>query len=404
MSADDGDQSSTRELALLRELAERTDVWAAIDAATGSELQVQTQLRKQFAAELVRAALELRELRVRAAEKFSRASLMWLTRQSLEQATPEAVARHKARRFAAVGQSGPAVLDLCTGIGGDAIALTDVVDVIGHDLDPALLQRAEWNVAAYGHASRFTSRVADVTTVDLTGRLVHLDPDRRSRGSRSIRLEHSQPSLEFLQQLAAEGRGGAIKVSPASNFGGKFPAAEIELVSLHGECKEATIWYGELRGDAAYRATSLPTGVTIAGHPLAVVTDVRPPGRYVYDPDPAVVRAGLVDLLAAELSLWRLDDSEEYLSGDTLCDSPFVTPFDVLDDLPANDRIVRQSVREARLGSVEIKCRHVKIDPPAIRRKLPLDGDGSGVLIYARLAGKTRVLRCIRVARGHRAG
>ena len=84
--------------------------------------------------------------------------------------------------------------------------------------------------------------------------------------------------------------GGGIKASPASNFGGKFPHAEIELVSLEGECKEATIWFGELAEPGLWRTTVLPSGETIAGDPLAAVVPSLFPGPVSLRSGP---RAGL---------------------------------------------------------------------------------------------------------------
>lgn len=380
---------------LLR-LTRTPELFAAIDSAGGSELQVQARLREEYPAELVRMALEVVDMRRAATGKFTRAARMWLTRQGLEQATPEVVAQHKARRFAAAS-GGDAVWDICCGVGGDAIALAEVRDVIAVDLDPAQACRTELNGKVYELGPRLATRVEDVCTLDLAGKLVHADPDQRARGARSRRLEQSVPPLDWMQGLTQTARGGAIKVSPASNFGGKFPDAEIELISLDGECKEATVWFGELRGESPWRATVLPVGATLAGHPLDVPTDVRAIGRYVYDPDPAIVRAGLVDLLTRETGLWRLDAAEEYLSSDAPVASPFVRAFEVLDILPNNVRAVRQAVRERGWGSVEIKCRHVKVDADAIRRRLPLEGSEPGVMLHARIDGKTRVILARRV-------
>ena len=418
------------EAAVLRRLTETPELFEAIAAEQGTEFQIQARLRERFPAELVRAALEFHNLRRRAFGKFTLSEQMWFTRQGLEQATPELVALHKATRFREATGVDP-VWDLCCGIGGDAIPLSMVRDVIAVDADPAQALRTELNVRLYyaaNHAERDCSpvrsgsaelatppqarlaghdrgdpavtcgrhqlctRVADVTTLPLDGGLVHIDPDRRAHGQRVLRLEQYVPPLDWLQELTRRARGGAIKVSPASNFGGKFPDAEVELISLDGECKEATIWFGELRSDAPWRATVLPAGETLAGHPLDAYTDVRPPGRYLYDPDPAVVRAGLVDLLAQQRGLWRLDAAEEYLSSDELVESPFIAPFEVLEELPHNARALRTGVRNRDWGQVEIKCRHVRTDADAVRRKLPLRGTGSGVVVFARLAGKTRVL------------
>ena len=45
---------------------------------------------------------------------------------------------------------------------------------------------------------------------------------------------------------------------------------------------------------------------------------VQPAGRWIVDPDGAVVRAGLVRHYAARHGLWQLDAHIAYLSGDEL--------------------------------------------------------------------------------------
>jgi hypothetical protein len=170
-------------------------------------------------------------------------------------------------------------------------------------------------------------------------------------------------------------------------------------VSLDGECKEATIWFGELRGSNTCRATVLPSGETISGEPLEFEAQVIPAERYLYDPDPAVVRAGLVDAVADRYALSRLDQAEEYLTGPVLVATDFVQPFEVLAELPNNEVEIRKYFRSAQFGQVEIKCRHIPINADAVRRRLPLSGQLPAVLIFARLAGKSRALVCRRVSR-----
>src|SRR5947208_7279569 len=58
------------------------------------------RLSKRYERELARAAIETAMLRRRAAGKFTRADQMYFTREALEQATSEAVARHRVKRFA----------------------------------------------------------------------------------------------------------------------------------------------------------------------------------------------------------------------------------------------------------------------------------------------------------------
>ncbi len=386
----------TDEVQLLWQLRNAEGIFERLREVKGSELQRQKLLREEYPEDAVRAAFLLEELREKAKEKFSKADQMWFDRQGLEQATSEIVARHKAQRFSG------AVWDLCSGIGGDAIALAKRCEVLAVDLNPAACLRTQWNAEVYGVKNHLTTLCADVEEVFQSSRelpkQVHIDPDRRASGrGRSLRIEEGRPGLPFLEHLMGTVPGGAIKLSPAANFLGKFPEAEIELISLNGECKEATIWFGELAEPGMWRATVLPANETLAGHPLDALCDIGPLQKFLYDPDPSVVRSGLVNLLAEQRSLIRLDDAEEYLTSEEFCDSPFVRGFEVLEELPNNDRAIRDYFRKADAGEVEIKCRHVPIQAEAVRRKLPLAGTQKLVLVYARIQGKTRAVVCRRV-------
>ena len=387
------DGQQTAECDLLRELRQTPQLLVQAAEPCANELARQTQLRRDYPDRLVRAAFALCELRKKGAVKFSRANEMWFDRQGFEQATTELVAQHKAQRFSGT------VVDLCCGIGGDAVALAERCSVVAVDANPAACLRTLWNAEVYGVAANVVTECADVLNFEYGDRLVHLDPDRRASAvGRAVRVEDYVPGLEYMQELVRKGRGGAIKLSPASNFGGKFRNVEIELVSLAGECKEATVWFGELCGAASCRATILPSGETIAGEPLADCADISAPLRYVFDPDPAVVRSGLVDATAVHLGLNRLDPAEEYLTGDELPESGFVHGFEVLAELANNPTEIRRYFRDADFGQVEIKCRHIPIDADAVRRRLPLNGSQPAVLIFARVGGKSRALVCRRVA------
>ena len=377
-------------IAVLEQLRAAPAIWDRIPPGDSHSAALQATLRQEYPAEVVRAALTLAALRTQARPRFTRAEAMWFDRTRLEQATQEIVARHKAQRFAAC--AGQTVLDLCCGVGADAIAIAAHTQVKAVDMSPLATWYTQRNAEVYGVASHIETLVSDVEKVDIAGQFVHLDPDRRTQGQRQVRLEFGSPGLPYLQALTKTAAGGAIKVSPASNFGGKFTDCEVELVSVHGECKEATIWFGQLRQPAPFRATILPQGATIAGDPWEYRPRLAPLGKYLFDPDPAVVRAGLVDCVGDSLDLRRLDDAEEYLTGDSPVESPFVRGFEVVADLTNNTKEIRDYFRTSSFGQVEIKCRHMSIDADAIRRKLPLPGDEPGVLLFARVAGKARAI------------
>lgn len=379
----------TAELELLRQLRAAPELLESLQTATGSELAIQRQLRDQYDAALVRSALALHAARQRAQDILPHADQLWLTDTGVEQATHPEVAAHKAARFP---QDAP-VLDLCCGIGCDTAALARRGPVTAVDQDPVMLQRMLSNLQIW-NAPRPEVMQADAAALSLEDQLIHADPDRRSGRSRPVRrLEQYVPDLTWMQSATKTAAGGAIKIGPASNFIQKFPGCEIELISLHGECREATVWFGQLAETEQFRATVLPSGETICGDPLDAWADqAAEPRRYVLDPDPAVVRSGLLDGVCERLQLQRLDAEEEYLTADEVPASSFVTAFEVEAVLSGNQKQLRQHLRKSPGQYYEIKCRRVPLDAAALARKLPAGGSDPKVVFFMRVQGKTRIV------------
>ena len=175
--------------ALLAELANTDDL---------GSMRLAAALRERYPGDLVAAALTQAELRRAAAKKFSRAGEMFFTRPGLEQASSEIIARHRARRFGGMGR----IADLCTGIGGDLVALAGSHDVLAVDSDAVHLRIAELNAEAYGVAGNVTTRLADVRDVDLAGvDATFVDPARRL-GERRLPTGESEPPLSWCLGLA----------------------------------------------------------------------------------------------------------------------------------------------------------------------------------------------------------
>ncbi len=233
--------------------------------------------RKLAPPRAVAAALRLAACRARAVAKFSRGNRMWLDPVGLEQATSEVVARHKASRFAC-----PLVIDLCAGIGGDSLALAQKTKVLSVDSDHGMCRRLAWNAGVYEVADRVLPCQSRVETFTIPpGAWIHLDPDRRVSGpERARRLADYTPGLDFLRNVARLGRGGAIKLSPASDFAAHFsgPEFEVELISLNGECKEATVWFGAAVS-CRCRATRLPESVTWTDRDGGIQSHCQSSGR-----------------------------------------------------------------------------------------------------------------------------
>jgi hypothetical protein len=362
---------------------------AAEPLTPDSELRMITQLRKQYDPALVTAAVQQSRLRARAREKFSRANQMYFTRDGLEQASTERMAAHHAARFAGLGT----IADLCTGIGGDLIALAGGRQAMAVDRDPVHLRLAMLNAAAYGVGDRVSgvcSDVREVTLTDVAG--VFIDPARRVEGRR-LRPGESEPPLAWCSALTSRVPAVGIKAGPTLPDEMVPRAWEMELVSERGELKEAVLWSPAL-ATTTRRATVLPAGATMIHEPGGDV-DVRAPGSYLIDPDPAITRAGLVEELARSLgACWKIDSRIAFLSSDSSIDTPFGRTLAIEASMPWSLARLKSELRARDIGVVDIRKRGSAVDVDDLHRRLRLAGDRSATVVLTRVADQPWMLIC----------
>jgi SAM-dependent methyltransferase len=355
-------------------------------------LRLGTQLRTRYPAQLVVDALAQQELREQATAKFGRAQDMFFTRPGLEQASAETVARHRAARYAGT----EAVADLCCGIGGDLVALAPDRRVLAVDRDPLHLWMARQNARVHGVADDVTTLDADVRDADLRDvTAVFVDPARRS-DRRRLRTGDSEPPLDWCSGLVDQVPLVGVKAAPGLPHDAVPPGWELEFVALGRELKEAVAWSPAL-ATAPTRATILPAGHTLvpaAGEPV----EVRDPGEFLLDPNPAVTRAGVVEELARSVAAWKVDERIAFLSTDNAVDTPFARTLRVLDSAPWNQKQLPQRLRALDVGAVDIRRRGLAGDVDALHRRLKLSGSRRATLVMTRVRDRPWAFVCVDTA------
>ncbi|MFI7010277.1 methyltransferase domain-containing protein [Streptomyces sp. NPDC050145] len=364
------------------------------DHDPGQELALATRLRRDHPADLVSAALTQARLRQRAVAKFGAqdAARMFFTPHGVEQATRTNVAAHRAAEFTALGVR--SVADLCCGIGGDAIALARAgVRVLAVDRDPLTCAVARANAEALGLTALIEVREADVTEVDTAGYdAVFVDPARRSdKRGRIFDPEAYSPPLSWAVSAALKAPHAALKIAPGIPHEAIPAEADAEWISDGGEVKEAVLWFGTEPG--RMRATLLPGPRALAGRGLPD-PEVRPVGRYLYEPDGAVIRAHLVAEVAEEVGGGLLDETIAYVTADELHDTVYAAAYEITDLLPFNVKKLKALLRERGVGVLTVKKRGSAVEPEELRRKvMPKPyGKGSATVFLTRVAGAPTML------------
>lgn len=348
------------------------------------------QLRRSVAPERAAAAMTQAGLRVAGRGKFGAdAARMYFTADGLEQATRAEVAAHRAARISFARPA--SVLDLGCGIGGDLVALARACPVAaGVDLDPVRAAVAGANLAALDLPGAVLVR--DATALDLSGfAVVFADPSRRTGTGRVFDVDAYAPPWSFVEELLR--RPACVKVAPGVPHDRIPDAVEAEWVSFAGDVKEAVMWSPQLATTPRRATVVAPRGLaTLTSQDDPGPAEVGAPGRYLFEPDGAVIRAGLVTAVAARVGGWLLDEHIAYLSGDEPASSPYARSYEVLEELPFREKPLKAALRARGIGRLTIKKRGVDVVPERLRSRLALRGDGEATLVMTRVQGKGAAL------------
>lgn len=364
--------------------------------------------------DLAAAALTQSRLRAAARGKLGAfADGMLFTQAGLEQASRLVVAGLHARRYQDAGIR--RVADLTSGIGVDALAFAAAeLEVLATDVDELTAAIATVNLRHFPEAE---VRHGDGLALDLEGERVegvYADPARRTRGGKRVFDPKAYaPPLDAVWALRERVPAVGIKVGPGIPHDGLPEDAETEWVSVDGDVVEAGLWFGPLAPEGPGRSALVLTTWTgpdgtertttrrIAHRPGEndVVPDVGGVGQYLYEPDGAVIRAGLVAHAARGLGGRLLDRTIAYVTTDSpapldatgLADG-LARGYRVLDTMPFGLKRLRSYLRERGVGRLTIKKRGTAVTPEQLRRQLALTGDATATIVLTRVGGSQQVL------------
>ena len=363
------------------------------DLSDANTLQLLSRLRRDYSGEQAGAALELARLRLAAVAKFGDdAAGMFFTRDALEQVSDPLIRRWRAALVRA-----KSVADVCCGMGSDALAFAQAgADVHGLDIDPVRVAMAELNAEALGLSATF--EVADVRTGVPDRAFVFFDPARRTEdGRRIFNVEDYQPPLSIVHQWRAP--AVCVKLSPGVDKQqlSAFPSGwRLDFVSAHRELKEANLWRTDRPGPLL-RAILLTDAESFTwdndgAHPDVVL---REPQAWLCEPDPALIRAELVQDVAMACQGTLLDETIAYFTTDRKPEMPWVRAWAVEAWMPFNIKRLREYLRARGVGRVTVKKRGTAVTPDVLIPKLKLKGSDERVIVLTRLRGQQIALICL---------
>lgn len=373
-------------------------LWRDGDYTATDTLKLAERLRAEgYAPAVVNSVLTQLKLRTQAEAKFGPfVDQMIFTDAGLQQATALQVAAHHARRFIRAGVD--EVIDLGAGLGADALAIAGIdMPVTAVEIDETTAAATTINLMPFPHA---TVEVADATewvehnpVAEGTVRGYWLDPARRKTLSHgTVRIfdpEAFSPPLSFVEALADTGYALGVKLGPALSHNVIPDNAEAQWVSLHGSVVEAVLWFNMAQRSDVRRAglvitasgtAELTAATDFGGSPTVPVAGIEGATGYLYEPDGAIIRAGLVTDVMVEHFMdddpsdaqagRQLDEHIAYFCSDAYVSTPFATAYQIVEVLPYKIKTLRRYMKEHGVTRLDIKKRGVDVSPEELRRTL----------------------------------
>ena len=262
--------------------------------------------------------------------------------------------------------------------------------------------------------------------------IVWMDPARRElRGAKKAQTERLfdpeafSPPFSFVLNLARTGVPMGVKLGPGFPHEGiplpKYiaseanpnPRVEAEWIQSEGSLAELVLWFNALaqegvartatsvrelpaqeatnEGSAGsttegtsggtaetsallppYEAVSFRSSLTTeeAQQSVEVPTSLPQPSEYLLEPAPAIVRSHLVAEFAQSIGAHLLDEHLAYLCSAEPVEHPLVACYEVLEEIPLQEKQLKRWVREQGFTALTIKKRGVDIVPEQLRARL----------------------------------
>ncbi len=296
--------------------------------------------------------------------------------------------------------SGGVVLDMTCGLGIDTMALAEHFErVVSIERDEVLAEVVRYNMSLLGITNVEVVTASSEEYVVSTAEhfdWVFVDPDRRSaEGKKMVCMEDCSPNVvELMPRLREISERVAIKLSPMFDCAEAFrlcSPAEVEVVSIGGECKEVNIYTNApqdmLRiaviGDGEWSfgseaMTAEPSAEAFAPEEY----------RYLLVPDVALQKARVaISALKPHASIWS---NNGYAFARELPAEPLpVRIFEIVSIEPYRPKELK---RRLKGEGVEFMKRDCALSIDAVRRATATRPGGERLFALTTIAGDTWVI------------
>lgn len=332
--------------------------------------------------------------------------IVYPPRLAMEQCSSEATARYKAGLI----PRSLSLTDLTGGFGVDSAFMAPAFDEVTYvERNATLCDIAASNFAALGlHQIRTVNGEARAVLEQLPLQdWIYLDPARRdTAGRKMVSLADCDPDVVALEPLLlCHARHVMVKCSPMLDISLALrqltSMQEVHVVSVQNECKELlfltldvpVVHAVSLRSDGSVESdfTFTPTE-----EQTCQPTYADEVGRWLYEPNASLLKAGCFKLPAVRYDLRKLHRDTHLYTSDVLCDDFPGRTFEVVGLSGFGKQELKEKLGDIRKANLAV--RNFPDSVEGLRRRLHLAEGGEDYLFATTTLNRKKLLvRCRKV-------
>ena len=318
-------------------------------------------------------------------------------RLNREQASSEATALHKASLISPL-----TVADLTGGMGVDTLAFARVAEHVDYvERDPQLCALMEHNLKALG-VDNVTVHCADsmewLNNQHSSFNIIFVDPARRDKQGRKVAaFEDCTPDIVMHRELLlSKGEELMVKASPmidltlgASQLTG---VSDVYVIAVSGECKEVLFRCGRADGEPRIHCHHLHHGetdnyvFTREDESRAQATYATEVGKYLYEPNAALMKAGPFKLLSQWEGVDKLSQNTHLYTSNRYIPHFPGRVFSVIVETSPTRKEMQKWIPD---GKAHVMTRNYPMAAAELQKQLGLK-EGGDLFVVATTVGATR--------------
>ncbi len=312
---------------------------------------------------------------------------------SIEQCSSEQTARYKANLLG----KGNTLVDLTGGLGIDTFFLSEQYEAVHYvERNKELCEIAIHNFKALGRAHIATHNcdsVGYLETMDAVD-CIYIDPARRdTKGAKIAQLHDCEPNVVALQDmLMTKAQVVMVKLSPMIDISHTVQVLnnvhEVHVVSVDNECKEVllVLKQGHCPSVTIHTANLTKQGIQTLSfnkqeEENSQVYYAQSLGKYLYEPNASVLKAGGFKVVSNRLGLEKLHQHTHLYTSDTLHNDFPGRVFEVQEVFSMQKQAIKQLM--AHMTHANIATRNFPKTPEQLRKQLKLKDGGQEYLFAA---------------------